>query len=371
MSRAWLWAAGAIAIGLRLALFIATSYHPIVADSGTLVSPKIVSGTDLLFYQERQRDIFSAPAKKSLADYLPFSCASQGMLAGPLLPALLQLFRYENGNSWPLALFFLFAGSGMTLAWLRWLQRAGVSPVGLTLFAFLPGPIYYTLCVGTELPFCLLFTVFFISYFKKSWDLAAVAAWSVMLLLLLLTRPNALAILLFVILDSTRRYYSNLSLKRMSVLGGLLAAALLFGGLFFSYFAIVYKATATKAFFGVPDNQYLEGLYPMFPIWLDRFLSVISLIGAKILYLFGLRPSYSHVSMPYVLFRVASGLFLLPGFIYLFAKGEARHKALVFLFVLPILMVGSQERYSLPIQPLLFFYAAKAFGLVGPKEVEA
>lgn len=363
--------AGALAIGVRVLIFILAAFHPIIADSGNSISPRMVNGTDLDFYQIRRQELFSAPVGNTLSDYLPFSSASKGMLAGPLFPVLLQAFQYRDGNSWPLAIFFLVAGSALAVAWLKWLDKEGVPFAGLVLFALLPSPVYYMLCVGTELPFCIFFAGFYFAYFKKDWKRTDVAVWIAMLALLLLTRPNALSILLFVIFDSARRYVGGLSLKRTTMLVGLLTAGLLFGGLFFSYFMIVFKASSFKTFFGHSAVRYLEGIYPALPLWLNHGFSLLCLLGAKILYFVGLRPSYSQVSPLYVLARMAPGLILLPGLLYLLVKGESRHKALVFLFVLPILMVGSQERYSVPIQPLLFLYAAKAFGFAGSPKVGA
>ena len=88
---------------------------------------------------------------------------------------------------------------------------------------------------------------------------------------------------------------------------------------------------------------------------LDRPLSLISLVGAKILYFVGLRPSFSEdVNILVVLTRAAVGLILLPGILFLFIRGPARVALLVGVFMLPFVFGLSQDRYNLPIQPILF-----------------
>lgn len=349
-----------IAIVIRLAVFLITAAVPITADSRSLVSPTIAYGTDLTFYQDRKNVLISKSMGDLVKEYFSFPTKIRGMVAGPLFPILLHFFGYRSGNSLPMAILFLVGSFVLVALWLRWLYWQQIPLWGLTVFAVLPHPLFFMICVGTELPFSLLFSGFFIFYFKDEWKRADIMIWGSFLFLLLLTRPNALAVLLFVIVDlfvsSRGRVLTNLP-----YLIGSVFSISIFGIFFLPYFLLVNENSLALTFFGVPAHGYLEGLFHSLPGWLDRFLSLTVLLIAKIFYLMGLRPSYSNVPLTYVFMRALPGLILLPGTIYLFLRGESRHKLLVFFFIVPILMVAAQDRYNLPIQPLLFYYGYRAF----------
>lgn len=351
-------AALAIAALVRVAVFAITAYSPIVADGGAMVSPSLASGTDLSFYQDWRFAMFASI--ESEANAPARLRPDRRMTAGPLFPALLHLFEYGPENTWPLATVFLFGSVTLCWSWLYYLKQQGVSTIGLVAFSLMPHTIYYMICVGTELPFCVLFAVFFFSYFKTDNDRRYQFIWLAALLLLLLTRPNALSIVAFVLLDQATRLGMGFRSREPLVLAGLIVMAAIFGAVFQSYFVSVFTATSSKAFFGIPADRYLGGLLPALPSVLNYGISLTTLLLAKVLYFVGLRPSYSDVSMVYVLARALPGIPLLIGLGLLLGTGDRRHKQLVLLFMAPILLVGSQDRYSVPIQPLLILYFAKA-----------
>lgn len=359
-----LFIAGIVAIIIRLLVFIITAQYPIQADSGNLISPSLASGTDLSFYQDKKHEIASRSAGWLSTDNLVGSESSRRMDPGPLFPALLLVFKYHHGNSWPLAILFLTGSICLVLSWIKWLDEQGLSLSWLIAFALFPNTIYYMICVGTELPFSIIFAAFFFAYFQPQWTKRHIVTWATMLLLLLLTRPNAVSVALFVITDLIILRYCKGGLKKSGFYIILIAAALIFGARYYPYFVAVYEGALTKTFFGIPAYQYLEGIFPVLPEWMNRICSWLILILAKTLYFVGLRPSYSDVSTIYVLMRGLPGLLLLPGLIYVFWKGERRHQMLTAFFLLPILMVGAQDRYNMPIQPLLFFYGVKALSQV-------
>jgi hypothetical protein len=286
---------------------------------------------------------------------------NHSMISGPVLPALFSIFRYESGNSWPLAVFFLVGGIGFAVAWLCWLHLQGLSGASLLIFALLPHPIYYMICVSTELPFSIFLSLFLYYYFGGGLGRGRMYGWIAMLILLLCTRPNGLAVLAFVTLDSVRHLRWGTGRNLLIAILGLLLLWAGFGNLFFHYFTTVYMQSLPVTFFGIPSENYFHGLFPALPIALNCGLSWLALLGAKLLYFFGLRPSYSNVWTGYVLVRALPGTLLAVGFFFLLAKGDPRHKLFVILFMLPILLVCSQDRYGVPIQPVLFYYFAKAF----------
>ena len=114
-------------------------------------------------------------------------------------------------------------------------------------------------------------------------------------------------------------------------------------------------------FFGMPLEAYSNGLFQNLPAWLDKLTSWCLLFGAKLLYFVGLRPSYAGVDWWVVALRGAAGLILLPGLLYAAFKAGNRHRIFFAIFLLPILIGGTQDRYNLPIQPLLFYFGYRAY----------
>lgn len=357
-----------VAIVFRLVVFGVTSKFPVVADSGNLISPSIAFGTDIAFYKNQMTLLLSQSIKDVVWEYLRMSPETRGMLAGPVFPLLLHLFKYENGNSWPLAVVFLTGSIGLVAFWLRWLWQKEVPFVWLIVFAILPNPVFYMICVGTELPFCLLFSGFFYFYFKDTPRTRDTFCWVVFLFLSLLTRPNAVAILIFVIVDQYIKSKGQVIRRSFYITEVFLSmfALFAFGGFFYPYFISVSELAYTFSYFNVPIYAYWDGLFHFLPGGLDKLVSLGALFVAKVLYFMGLRPSYSDVSPLYVLVRSLPGFILLPGTIYLFMQGEFRHRLLGAFFIIPILMVAAQDRYNLPIQPILFYYGYKFYSRVFP-----
>jgi hypothetical protein len=69
-----------------------------------------------------------------------------------------------------------------------------------------------------------------------------------------------------------------------------------------------------------------------------------------------LRPSYSEVDNLIVLIRSLGGVIILPGIFYSLIRGDNLDKIIILLFITPMLIGASQERYLLPICPILIFY---------------
>ena len=343
------------AILIRLAVFGATALHPIVADNGRLISPRIVGSGDVVFYQMWENWMFRGGASD------PNQRMPKGMMvAGPVFPSLIYLFKYENGNSWPLAILYLLGGVGLCVAWLYWLYRQGFSTIGLIIFALLPHAIYYMIRVTTELPFSIFLTGFIFCYFNDRWTRTQLYTWIVMLLLLLATRPNGLSVLGFVTCDLLFRSRNGMGWKLALALLACIAAGLVFGRYFYTYFMTAYAVALPTTFFGVTTSNYIHGIFPVLPTWLNHGVSLLVLIIAKLLYLLGLRPSYSNVWGGYVLLRALPGVLFLIGLVYALAKGEFRYRLFLTFFILPFLLVTSEDRYAVPIQPLLFLFFAKA-----------
>lgn len=151
------------------------------------------------------------------------------------------------------------------------------------------------------------------------------------------------------------------------ILGGLLAVAgvammFVFGG----YFLWYVQTSSGLDYFGYTSAQFIDGIYPGLPAMLDQPLSWLSLLGAKFLYLAGLRPGYGEAASPLVLVRAAAGIVLLPGLIYGFFRAPWAYRFLLVAFFAPVVFGSAQDRYIMPVAPLLVLFAERfAFEIWG------
>tara|TARA_B110000503_G_C6966985_1_gene337579 strand:- start:91 stop:558 length:468 start_codon:yes stop_codon:yes gene_type:complete len=122
------------------------------------------------------------------------------------------------------------------------------------------------------------------------------------------------------------------------------------------YFFMVQEASLGISYWGIPSQQYYEGLFPNFPLILDQVISNGALIVSKLIYASGLRPSYSDTTTLFVFLRGMGGILILPGIFYCFYRGSWLERVLLFGFLFPLLITVAQERYLLPIAPLLLLY---------------
>jgi len=130
---------------------------------------------------------------------------------------------------------------------------------------------------------------------------------------------------------------------------------------YFPYFRLFSILSTDFTLFGVYVSEFKLGLFPTFPEPIDQIASHALLIGAKLLNLVGIRPSYSDVALPLVLIRGASGLITLPGLFYVLFKGEIRLRIIVICFIAPVIIGLPMERYLLPILPILFCFGVKFY----------
>lgn len=346
-------------IATRLAVFFLAIQRPFPLGQGGVASPSLVGGADLPFYQDAAQKMFKEGNffKETYHTLVKFYSgeAFRGMVAGPVFPFLIWAADYREGHTLALALFFMAVEIAMAWGWLGWLREQGLSGVWLYLFPCLPYSLYFMIAVGSDLLFAAFFSGFFVTYFFKS-DQAflKIPWWVVFLALMILTRPNGMSVLLFVMMD---RLFFNARGPHVWRTVGLAAAA--FSGcavVFWPYFAVVSHSTADVGLFGIKLSTYWSGLFPSWPMWLDRPLSLLALAGAKICYLFGIRPSYSGLPTWLVALRMLMGLGLAMGMMELLRNGSTRLRWLMGVFLAPVLAAWTQERLILPIIPILFFY---------------
>ena len=136
---------------------------------------------------------------------------------------------------------------------------------------------------------------------------------------------------------------------------------ILIGTLYAPYFHAVVSGSVAIGYFGYLPRQYLEGLWPDLPVALNLGFSWFGLVAAKLLYLTGLRPSFGDTALPFVILRMLPGAIVLPGLIWSLLRAEWRERLFVVFFLAPIFLGVAQDRYLLPIQPVLFYYGICAW----------
>jgi hypothetical protein len=250
---------------------------------------------------------------------------------------------------------------------LWWLSRQGVGPVWLYLFALLPTPFWLMLNVSTDLLFAAIVGAFWLLWFDgRRQSVRRMASVALVVVIAGLLRPNAMSLLLFLCVD-VLIWQVALQDQRQARRRGLAFAALIgviticFAVFYMPYFHWVLNRSGGAGYFGQLPAEYLQGLWPNLPAALNLGLSWLSLIAAKLLYLTGLRPSFGDTAAPLVILRFLPGLIMLPGLLWLLLRADWRVRLFTVIFLVPIIMGVSQDRYVLPIQPVLFFYGTKAW----------
>lgn len=386
------WQIGLVTAVLVYAAFLALlAVRPMRNDFGEPVSPfhKVERANDIAFYESTlgtYRTLGLGGLLARFADAItqvtrhPIREVDwrRYWLSGPVFPVLLALFDYRAGHTLPLALAYFVLAVLYAGAWLYWMAARGLPRVWLMGFVLLPSPAWYMVTISTDLLFATLFVLFYLTSVadrsqtgsaRSSLGLLGVA----LLLLLGLTRPNALSLVSFVLLHQAYRLANKAARPaHVAVCAGLLLLLLFY---YLPYVLATYTIGASGTiytYFGRPVTSFTDpGLFPDLPGLINRAASLCALAGAKTLYFVGLRPSYSQQGWLIVLIRSAPGLVLLPGLIRLFWRERGSERLLVAFFFVPMLFGPAQDRYNLPIQALLYYHGALAWtaawrGILGP-----
>ena len=350
-----------VAVVSRVLLAALAVMFSIRAETGSLVSPLVeVKFGDYEFYSWFIYDNFAALKKPFIFFYQGGSVDSwlaQHYAPGPVFPWLLNILDYSK-QPIVMASVYLIASAFLIFGWVLYYRARGVSLWGqLALIAY-PLLLWYSLAISTELPMSIaLFIFFFGALATQRWPFLGLACAFTGFVLMLLIRPNALSlfpVMLFV-LFLNRKLISNWSASAIVILITLIVAY--FCVYYASYFLMVKDSSVSLiSYWGLFPPQYSEGLFPNLPQLLDKIISNGALIGSKLLYASGLRPSYSDPPILMVLLRSISGIFIFPGIFYCLYRGSWLERALLFGFVLPLLITVAHERYLLPIAPLLLLY---------------
>lgn len=365
-SKRWLALAVAAATAIRFGVFVFAMFVPIPNEQGDLVSPLLPQRyLDFQFYLDSlARYAASLPeVAHQFVDFYraPFSDRVPGLISGPVFPLVIGVSGFSSGAYLPLGIAYLVLGSALAILWLGWLHKHGVQGPWLVAFALLPNSIWFTLVISPDLLFAAEFAAFFWAYFATGRSRWQTVGWVTALVLMILTRPNSFSVMLFVALDVAWTLLRGRSLP-LTRAAALLVLLLVSGVYLFPYFVFeMNKAGNLLTYFGYTPVQYLDGIYTVLPEWLDRLLSWVSLLGAKLLYLTGLRPSYGITPWGMVLLRGAAGLVLLPGLVVLLWTAPMAVRALVALYCLPFILGPAQDRYYIAVYPLLYLYGVRGW----------
>jgi hypothetical protein len=350
-----------LGVAVILLVFVGSLWVPVVNETGNRVSPATPqTSVDINFYRATAEILFDRPDEIFQLFLGAYSSeVTSPAVAPPLFPAMLRLFSYGPGNTWAMSVVFLLLGSAFVLIWMALLRRRGLPLVGLAIIAILPQTAWFTISVSSELPFALLIALFF--YFYMDADRPRNLVVWIVLLLMVTARTNSLSIVFFYI--CCLAFADDRPLRARFIETFFLGiAALLLCALYLpSLLGTVEGSFDRFGHFGYPAGDYLGGLYSDLPAILDLPLSWAALFGAKTLYVVGLRPSFGGVDVLTLLVRSSPGLLLLPGLVFLMFYAPRRERFFVFLFLLPIYVGVTQERYLFPIVPLIAFYGLQAY----------
>ncbi len=329
-------------------------------ENGKEVSPLVeVSFGDYEFYNKFVLEIFSMLQAPFLFFYHGGSVGAwiaQGPIPGPFFPWLLNVFDYST-HSLALASVYLIASALLVFGWVLYYRTKKVSVWGqLALIAF-PLLLWYSLAISTELPMSVAVFMFCCGALniRRSpfWGFACTLS---AFILMLMIRPNSLSLFPAMLLV--------IFLNRDLMSKWCAAAVVMLIGTLFMYFVVYYapyffmikESALVITYWELYPEQYLEGLFPNLPLLVNQVISNGALIVSKIIYASGLRPSYSDTPILLVSLRAISGIWILPGIFYCFYLGSWLERVLLLGFLLPLLLTVAQERYLLPIAPLLLLY---------------
>lgn len=354
------------AVAARVCLWVFAGFIPIPNEDQQPISPLIAySDIDLTFYmnsREYYRALLASFFGGGGPVALPWATDVEPAYAyagPPLFPILLEVFRFGPDNPIPLSAFYLLTAVLVTVYWLTWLRRNGIELIGLIGFALLPIPFWFMLNISSDLPFAALIACFFFFFFEARKGRSRLWGLFILVGLAVATRLHGVALAGFVFFAAS---WPGL-LKRSTVAALVVsAAALALLGTVYQDYGVDFLRTGNRiAYFSITQEDYLAGIFPSLPSFLDHTLSIIALMGAKLLYMTGLRPTWWHTPIHFVLIRAAAGVVLLPGLLYLVFRGNPRHRVFVGLFILPLLLGAAQERYLLGVIPILYLYGIRAW----------
>ena len=286
----------------------------------------------------------------------------QPLKPGPIYPILVGLTSYEDSR-YLLSFVYLISGAMLGWYWAKTLSDRGEALWLQISCACFPALVYYSFLVSTDLLYACLVTLWLVAaravLENKTW------AWSVAgvaMFLLLLARPNSLALLPMMSILAWR-VTSFKSWIMWSFFWGLVGVYMLI--YYLPYYWVHDSNAGATHYWGFYPSEYYKGLWTAIPAWISQPMSWLLFAISKLMHAVGLRPSYASVDVLLVVARALPGLLFMPGLIYLFFAAEKFERWFVFFFMLPIFIGASQERYLLALTPILLLWGGRAWSRAG------
>lgn len=331
-------------------------------ENGFLVSPFVeIPFGDYGFYLKHMSEHFASLKEPFILFYQGDSVDTwleRPLAPGPLFPWLLNILNYPK-QPVALASVYLIASALLVFGWALYYRAREVSLWGqLALIAF-PLLLWYSLVLSTELPMSIALFMFFCGGLASPRrPFGGISCALIGFILMLLIRPNSLSLFPAIL---ALLFFNREVMSKWCVLAVVILTTSIFAYFvvyYAPYFLMVQKSSLVISYWGLFPQQYSEGLFPNLSPLLDQIISNGALIISKLIYASGLRPSYSDVPAIFVFMRGMGGILIFPGIFYCFYRGSWLERILLFGFLFPLLITVAQERYLLPIAPLLLLYGA-------------
>jgi hypothetical protein len=286
----------------------------------------------------------------------------QHLKPGPIYPMLIGLTGYEESRYF-LSWVYQIAGALLGWHWAKCLSDRGVTFWLQILCTCFPALVYYSFLVSTDLLYACLIALWLVGARAVLENkVGALSAVGVAMILLLLTRPNSLALLpmMSLLAWKVKGFKTWLLWSLFWVLVGIYMLIY-----YLPYFWVHDSNAGATHYWGFLPSEYYKGLWVDVPAWISQPFSWLFFVISKLMHAVGLRPSYASVDTWLVVVRALPGLVLLPGLIYLFFAAERFERWFVFFFMLPIFIGASQERYLLALTPILLLWGVRAWSRAG------
>ena len=355
----------------RLCVYFITEYFNVINDSGVPI--KFGGEPAFLDYINYKNHVLTAWTEitrpvnffiRLLEDWKS-ACVwlkEQELKPGPIFPMLIKISGYEE-NRYFLAWIYQIGGCLLGLHWAKWLRSVGEALWLQIVSACFPALIYYSLLVSTDLLYACLIALWLFSArkvlenTKGYWSLTIVLT-----LLLLLARPNSIALLPMMSLLAWKVKNFRVCLL-WNLFWGMVGVYMLI--YYLPYYWIHDSNAGSTHYWGILPYDYYNGIFRTIPAWISTPLSWLIFAISKLMYSVGLRPSYASVNELYVIVRAIPGLLFLPGLIYLLFSSHWFERCFVFFFILPVFIGASQERYLLALTPFLLLWGVRAWRRAG------
>ena len=356
-----------VGCSLKIIVFLFLVVNPLTIGSTTQISPKISQKKSLgdMDYYISAGKKYQEPIQYIRDTYRQFiqheiKTQNDLVISPPILPLLVQLLNYEK-TPILLSLLYLIISCGLLYLCLNWFEKQNMSWKFAAIFSLIPHYFAFSIVLNTSFLFAFLFFLFFIAYNNYFNDkIGSIRPLYILTILMILTRTNGIIFFPLVILLHFKR---NLKISTKKKLFVFIIFSIL-SLLIVPYAVIYFNKSMGYSFFNFTTHDYINGIIPLLPSFINIPLSFILLIIAKTAYFLGIRPSYNNLNDFWIIIRSLTGLLLfLPGVLYLikYHKKYISHIILLILFSAPFYIGAINEGYLIPIIPILFYYSTLAY----------